>query len=169
MQEGKELSTNLGEEHSGHKEDNGQKSWVRNLPGCLRNSSGQSGWSKTAGTEMRSEGWLRARACRAWPGLWISLHAHWAANWKVESEERDETDKFLNDHSGCCNEEIAEGAKMKTSLLSERRLLVRPRWETLTWIEWDGCHTSHRCVLNKHSFNEWNFFISWSYFQDISK
>lgn len=71
--------------------------------------------------------------------------------WKVESKVSDETDKFLKDHSGCCNEEIAEGAKMKTER-SARRLLVRPRWETLTWIGWD--RPSHRCVLNKHLFNE---------------
>lgn len=46
--------------------------------------------------------------------------------WKAESKVSDETDKFLKDHSGCSNEEIAEGAKMKRER-SGRRLLVRSR------------------------------------------
>lgn len=87
-------------------------------PGWLK----QNGWDKN---EVR-----RVAKGQSMQGLARTLNfiaCTLGSNWKVESEVSDETDKFLNDLSGCCNEEIAEGAKMKTSLLSARRLLVRPR------------------------------------------
>lgn len=55
-----------------HREEQGQKSWVRSLRGYLQNDRGQYGWSKPAGVKMRSETWPRSTAAvpdEGWPGL----------------------------------------------------------------------------------------------------